>query len=422
DTSPKSRNSYYRLRNKLLSNLEKSLLFYHFNYKNSIESYSNIQLSILLRERGLYREAYYNLKKAEKVALEYDQFNVLEVIYDEMVKLASKVEVDIDKVIVRRKENLKKIEILRANSEILGMVTQQLTKRNYARSKKTHSVIEMLEQIKQRLEEHADIFHSMSGQLMIMKTVASILIQKSAYRELALYSQKTFEELDKAKRFNRENHPNRLMLRIWRINSLQKLLDIPEAETEVAALKKDLGMYQRQNFNEYAFHYYAAKVYNLKLSGRLKEAAQTLDEAFTHKEILQDPSLELFLLISRADQYFSQEAFDDCLGIIDAIKGHAAFQYLDRELQFYVEVFAVVTRYEAGLHPEVAKSARSLRKKFKALLKDEFYAKAGKFLDLILRLNEAAMTGKKVFIKAAYRNFVKDFPRAEIGDNQIILY
>lgn len=422
DTSPKSRNSYYRLRNKLLSNLEKSLLFYHFNYKNSIESYSNIQLSILLRERGLYREAYYNLRKAEKVAQAYDQFNVLEVIYDEMVKLAAKVEVDIEKVIERRKENLKKIEILRANSEILGMVTQQLSRRNYARSKKTHSVIEMLEQIKTRLEEHADIFHSMSGQIMIMKTVASILIQKSAYRELALYCQKTFEELDKAKGFNRENHPSRLMLRIWRVNSLQKLLDIPAAEKEVAALRKDLNLYQRQNFNEYAFHYYAAKVYNLKLSGRLTEAAKVLDEAFTHKEILQDDSLELFLLISRADQYFSQEAYDECLQIITSIKTHTAFQLLDRELKFYAHVFEVVTQYEAGHHLEVTKGSRSLRKKFKDLLKDEFYAKARKFLDLIHRLNEAALTGKRVFIKAAYKNFVKEFPRTEIGDNQIILY
>ena len=35
------------------SNLEKSLLFYHFNYKNNIEAHSNLQLAILCRERVL---------------------------------------------------------------------------------------------------------------------------------------------------------------------------------------------------------------------------------------------------------------------------------------------------------------------------------------------------------------------------------
>ena len=59
----RTKNTYYRLRNKLLSNLEKSLLFYHYNYKNSIESLSNLQLSMLYHERGLYREAFYSLKK-----------------------------------------------------------------------------------------------------------------------------------------------------------------------------------------------------------------------------------------------------------------------------------------------------------------------------------------------------------------------
>ena len=66
DMSHNSKNNYYRLRNKLLNNLEKSLLFYHFNYKNTLEAYSTLQLSMLLEERGLYKETYYYLKKAER--------------------------------------------------------------------------------------------------------------------------------------------------------------------------------------------------------------------------------------------------------------------------------------------------------------------------------------------------------------------
>ena len=95
DLSPNSKNNYYKLRNKLLTNLEKSLLFYHFNYKNTIEAYSYLQVSTLLMERGLYREAYHYLKKAEKGALINDQFSVAEVVYDNMIQLAIK-DVEID--------------------------------------------------------------------------------------------------------------------------------------------------------------------------------------------------------------------------------------------------------------------------------------------------------------------------------------
>ncbi|MEO0473868.1 MAG: hypothetical protein AAF206_29940, partial [Bacteroidota bacterium] len=300
DISPKSKNSYYRLRNKLLNNLEKSLLFYHFNYKNSIESYSNIQLAVLFRERGLYREAYYNLRKAEKVAADYDQFNVLEVIYDEMVRLTIHHDIDIEAVIARRRENLKKIEILRANSEVLGMISRQLEKRNYSRSR-SQSVIDALEQIKGQLEEHKGIFQSASGRLMILKTVVAILIQKSAYKELEEYVRKTFEEFEGNKWFNKDNHLNRLLMRIWRINSLQKLLRLDEADAEISALFEDLKMFKRQNFNEFAFHYYSSKIYNFKLTGKLRQAQKTLKEALEHQPIKQSDVYELYLLINLTD-------------------------------------------------------------------------------------------------------------------------
>ena len=257
-----------------------------------------------LGKEALYREAFYNLKKAEKIAFEYDQFNVLEIVYDEMVKLSVHLEVDIDTIIDKRKKNLKKIEILRANSEVLGMVTQQLMKRNYSRSNKSHSVIETLETVKERLEEHKDIFHSSSGKIMILKTVVSILIQKSAYRELAEYARETFQDFAAHKLFNKDNHSTRLMLRIWRINSLQKLLELEEAKKEIDALYQDLQMYQKQNFNELAFHYYSPNVYNHKLTGDLDGAADALKMALKHNEVLKNEIQELYLLISLSDQYF----------------------------------------------------------------------------------------------------------------------
>lgn len=421
-TESKAKNSYYRLRNKLLSNLEKSLLFYHFNYKNSIESYSNIQLYILMRERGLYKEAYHNLKKAEKVATEYDQFTLLEVIYDEMVMLAAQYEVDIEAVIQKRRENQKKLDLIRGNREILGMVTQQLMKRNYSRSKRSETVIETLEEVKRQLEEHKDIFQSTSGKTLILKTVVSILIQKSAYDELGEYVKQTFEDFEQNGLFNKENHHTRLMLRIWRINSLQKLLRLDDAGKEIELLHTDLLMYDRQNFNELSFHYYAPKVYNLKLMGELDEAGEVLKEALHHKEILQNELHELYMLISLSDQYFSQGLHSKAADVIRKIKAHSGVGYLDEELRFYVAIFEIVNLFEARAYQDAQKLNKALRKRYKHFLKDEFYSKAQKFLELVVRLINAELEGKKVFLKAAYKNFIETFPKSEIGENQIILY
>ena len=372
DTSAKSKNSYYRLRNKLLGNLEKSLLFYHFNYKNSIESYSNIQLAILYRERGLYKEAFHHLKKAEKVATALDQFSLLEVVYDEMVKLGTNLELDLEKILERRRSNLQKHEILRANSEILGMVTQQLMKRNYSRSKKSENIIESLENIKNRLEEHGDIFQSTNGKVMIMKTVVSILIQKQAYRELEEYVGQLIEDFEKRKFFNKDNHQTRLLMRVWRLNSLLKLLELEKAEEDIQQLASELKMYNKQNFNEFAIYYYSAWVYNLKLMGKLNESGRVLEEAFSHHEIFQNEVNRLYFLLSQADQAFCEGDFVQTGKTLREIMDHKSFAYFDEDLKFYVHLFEILNSYESGEHKYVEGRYKSLRKDIQTLSQRRF--------------------------------------------------
>lgn len=418
----KTKNTYYRLRNKLLSNLEKSLLFYHYNYKNSIESLSNLQLSMLYQERGLYREGFYSLKKAEKVALEQDQFQILEVIYSEMVKLAIHHNVDIDQVIERRKINQGKIDFLRANQEVLGTVTQSLMRRNFSRSKSSSSLIETLEDVQSQLEEHKHLFQSASGRIMILRTVVSILIQKSAWDNLATYSQRIFSEFEEEKIFNADNHPTRLMLLIWRINALHKLLRLDEAAPVIEELGKDIKLYKRQNFNEFAFHYFSAKAFNLKYNGELSEAESVIQQTLSTPDIIHHSTNEVYLLISLADQYFCQQEYTRATETILRIEALQGGGILDEELSMFIRAFKVVTLYEARLCKEAEKQIKGLRKKYKKFLKDEFYAKTDRFLEIVSRMNTAELEGKRMMLKAAVDGFLQEFPDSEIGGNEIIMY
>lgn len=422
EVTSRSKNSYYRLRNKLLSSLEKSLLFYHFNYKNAIEAYSYIQLALLMAERGLHREAYYGLKKAEKAALAQEQFNVLEIVYDHMVQLAQHCEVDIAAVIERRKANRRKLEVLRANREILGMLSSELSRRNYARSKRSHNVIETLESIRQQLEEHEEVFNSVEGRTMVMKTVVSILIQKSAYAELADYARQTFEAFEANGFFNRDNHALRLRLRVYRINALQKLLRLHEADAEISAFYDDLRAYQRQNYQEFAFHYYSTRVFTLKHQNALTQADALLREALAQEDILIEDPYQVYLLISQAELHFLGESYEDALATLHQIVAHPSFAMLDEELQLYIRVFELVNQYEAEDYAAAQATYKALRQQYRHLLRDEFYASVRRFTEVVMRLVAAAVEGRGVHLRATHRNFLRDFGPSEIGSNQIILY
>ncbi|MEO0473110.1 MAG: hypothetical protein AAF206_26075, partial [Bacteroidota bacterium] len=119
---------------------------------------------------------------------------------------------------------------------------------------------------------------------------------------------------------------------------------------------------------------------------------------------------------------FSQEAFGKALDAVGQIRSHKGFQVLDEELRLFVTIFQIVNLYEDGQYKSAETQFKKLRKTYKTLLKEPFYAKAKKFLDIVMRLNRAAIEGKSVFLKSAYNHFVKDFPSSEVGDNQIIMY
>lgn len=421
--TPKTKNSYYRLRNKLLSNLEKSLLFYHFNYRNTLEAHSHIQLATLLKERGLYKEAFHYLKKAEKVASNHDQFSVMEVVYDEMVQLAARdINIDIDAIIEKRKVNLEKMEIQRSTNEILGMVAQKANRLSVARGRKGASLIEMLEQIKDKLEAYKDIYHSPSGQISVARTVCAILLRKGAYVELEKYIRSTFAEFEELKLFNRNTHSFRLLMRIWWINALRKLLRFSEEAQQIKFLLKDLKMFGRQNYNEYAIYYYTSKINNEKLTGDLKGARETLKEALKNKAVVQNDLNEMYLLISEADQLFNEEKFAQAIKTLQKIFSHKRFNDLDEEARLYLTIFELVASYEAGEYAYTASRYKSLRKKFRKLLSDSEYAKANKFATILIRLNSAATEGRNVDLDYTYSNFNNQYPRSEVADNQIIMY
>lgn len=424
DTGHNSKNNYYRLRNTLLNNVEKSLLFYHFNYKNATEVFSYIQLGLLLEERGLYKEAYYYLKKSEKIALKNDQFNVLEIIYDEMIRLASKdVEIEVEAILKNRKDNFRKLEVTRMTAEVLGVISQQLKRRNFSRtSKKNDSVIQMLEGIKDNLESHKEIFHSPQGKILIFRAVSAILQQKAAYSELEKYVKDTFEDFETHKLFNKENHATRILMRIWRINCLWMLVRVKDAKAEIQALEEDLEMYKRQNYNAYALYYFTSKVNNQKMTGDLDGAAQTLKTALQIKEITQSSNNEILLLISLSEQYFCQNLFTHAAECIQKIHAQPKYNKTDEEVRFYLTVFEMVIAFESRNYGTVTHLHSKLKSEYKAILKDEGYAKAHRFIEILSRMNEAEVDGRRVFLKSALASFEESFPPSDISGNEIIMY
>lgn len=421
EDSPKTRNRYYRLRNKLLDSLEKSLIFYHFKYKDSIHALYDIQLSILFRERGHYSVSRYFLKKAEKKAREMDQFSLLEQVYHEYIQLAQKdISFDLEPILERRKANMAKVEKHRKINEALALITQKLKKANFSRSQ--DSVLQLLDSVRTNLEAEENLFLSSEGKFMISRVVSTQLLQKEAFDQLALYLESSLTDFEQEGHFNQNNHATRLHMRFWLANSLFKLYRFSEALDQVKILEEEMHWYEGQNFQTYLFNYYNLRLNLTKCLGQTAESTKLIEEALANETLIQEPTQELYLLVSQADHAFNINAFKEARTIHQRILNHPAFESFGSGLRMHITLFGMVICLEAGITDGAAEYIKNFRKKFRKALKQPEHAPAAKFMEILDRMFTALRENKKVSLNAAAKKFREQFGSVPPGGNEIILY
>ncbi|MFQ5335833.1 MAG: hypothetical protein ACE5DN_07140, partial [Flavobacteriales bacterium] len=123
----KDKNALYRLKNRLLDDIGKSL---SLQYHNSIPSHTvmhSLELSRLFKERSNFDIALYYLKKAEKKASELQNFELLDIIYSDFIKLShDSLLINPEQYIEKRKLNREQLNIIREIDDILAALIYRI--------------------------------------------------------------------------------------------------------------------------------------------------------------------------------------------------------------------------------------------------------------------------------------------------------
>ena len=73
----KNKNAFYRLKNRLLTDLNKSLLLQHINYEEDLSILQNLLLSRVFKQKQENKVAEIYLKKAEQKAEQTEAYELL---------------------------------------------------------------------------------------------------------------------------------------------------------------------------------------------------------------------------------------------------------------------------------------------------------------------------------------------------------
>src|ERR1041384_7235227 len=100
------KNAFYRLKNRLLLDINKSITIQHFDDEETIHAFHLLALVRFFINKNNIDAAHYFLRKAESKASSIENFELLDMIYGEFIRLShEKISINTESYINKRKAN-----------------------------------------------------------------------------------------------------------------------------------------------------------------------------------------------------------------------------------------------------------------------------------------------------------------------------
>ncbi|MBL0105531.1 MAG: hypothetical protein IPP51_18170 [Bacteroidetes bacterium] len=358
------KNAFYRLRNRLLGDLNKSIVLQHVDEDENLYALHLLSLEKFFLSKNNIKVAHYFLKKAEAQALKAENAELLDIIYGDFIRLSHEMlSVDPEKYIRLRHENHERIRKLRAIDDILAVVSYRM-KLSQNFSSDENPVFELLQKTVNEFSSDKEMAKSPTLRFRMYHSVTQVLLQKRDYLALEEFLLKTFNEFNADKLFNKSNHDVKLQMIVYLINTLFKNNKLKESLQFSEKLRQGMEEHQRLLYDKYLFFYYNSLVINYSRTDR-DRAIETLNEMKSIEKIVSIPFYEMFIYFNLAVCYFDKKDFHQSIRFLNQRHSLKGFISADKSLQFKIAIAELMVRYELKDFDVLENKIRLVKRNFR---------------------------------------------------------
>ncbi len=392
----KDKNSYYRLKNRLQTELNKSLILQHIEDDEfKIQFYYSLyKLFEIKKNKEL--SSYY-LKQLEKTATQSDDFQWLDIIYSEAINFSLKdTEINPLEYIKKRADNNDKLSRLREMDQVLAAVSYQLKiSQNYSKKKK--DIFALLESMISKYSADATLKKDAVFTIKLYRAVSLILMQKEDYTGLRDYSEKIYTEAIKQKLFNKSNHDSKLQMLTFLVNALFKLKDHKNSLLYAEELRKSMLEHNHLLEKKYEFFYNNALVINYSVID-MDKALTVLLKMKGNIDAKNITFYDIFTYINLALCYYKKKNYDDAIKQLITMKTLDVFKNGDIHLRLKIDVAEQIIRYELSDFEIIEYRMNQMKREFKTLLTTKEAKRENEMIKLILLMSKSPnyATQKKI--------------------------
>lgn len=367
-----NKNAYYRLKNRLLSDLNKSLTLQHISHEADLSILQHLLLARVFNQKRMYKIAVLYLHKAEKRAKQIEAFELLNIVFNELLKLShDNASIDVEHYIEERKLNNKRLHTLQEIDDILAAVMYRVrSAQNF--SGKNAAILELLENTVADFSQNTEVKSSSKLRIKIYQAVSRVLLQRHDFKALEEYLKHTIEEFTTDNLFNKQTHEIKLQMLTYLVNCLFKNSKLEDSLKHTKRLKESMQEFDGFLHDKFLFYYYNSLVINYSKLDKEK-AIEILEKAKTESIIKKSNYNYFFVYSNLALLYFDKGKFKPAIKHLSRIMLHQGFLDFARSFQIKILAAELIIRYEIGDSDYLEQRIKQVRKDYHELLsKPEF--------------------------------------------------
>jgi hypothetical protein len=415
------KNAFYRLRNRLLADLNKSLMLQHVDDDENLYLLHLLSLAKYFLAKNNTKTTLYFLKKAEAQAMKTENVELLDIIYGDYIRLSHDlVSIDPEKYIQLRLENHEHIRKLRTIDDILAVVSYKMkVTQNF--SSDENPVLDLLEQTVKQYSSDLELQKSPTLRFRIYHSVSQILLQKRDYISLEEYLLKTFRDFTTDKLFNKSNHDVKLQMLVYIINALFKNNKVKESLIYTDKLKDAMEEFNRSFYDKYLFFYYNSLVINYSKSDRVR-AIEILNEMRTIDKIVSVPFYEMFIYLNLAVSYFDTKDYHQSIRNLNKLYTLKGYTTADQSLQFKIAIAELMIRYELQDFDVLENKIRLIKKDYSEFFTRKSNEREVLMIEAISKLIRTDSLRKDKTLMAQIKEQILSPGKKEAADADILNY
>ena len=395
-----NKNNFYQLKNRLYKDLNKSMMLQHMGKEKDIFILHFVLLSRVYKRKGKLELSFHYLKKAEKEAENIEDFELLSIVYSEILSLSSDmISINVEDYIKKKRNNNERLSWNQEIDLLLAAVMNKIkTAQNF--SKNDESVTKVLRKTLNDFSKNKKIPKSLKFRIKIFQVVSRILLQQHDFKALEEYLIHTYQLFTKDKLFTKSNHEHKLTMLTYLTNCLFKTRKYKQSLAYAEILKTGINEYDGFLKDKYLFYYYNSLIINYSLSDKNK-ALEVLKEAKNNDIIQNLPTFSVFIYLNTALIYYDQKKLSLSAKNLSRLMLQDDFVSIGKSFQLKIHIAELIVRYELNQIDVIDDRIKHINKTYNNLLKDPDFNRDKqiiKIIDLLIYFNKLT-TDKKLLKK-----------------------